>query len=114
MQLTLSGPSGDAPTVDILRARMGGEKAAPLMLLDVDWRVEANDPRARVRHMLAAGWRPIDGSLSSHPRWARTLDRGPNAGTRQVINFSGSPSVFCWNAQTSDLARADRAARGEC
>ncbi len=63
--------------------------------------------------MLAAGWRPVEGSFGGHPRWVRVLEAGPRAGLRQVINFSGTYSTFCWASQSGDLARMDRDARGE-
>jgi hypothetical protein len=100
-------------SVDALRARMGGEKAAAAQRLDTAWSAEANEPRSRVRAMIAAGWAPVAGTWAGHPRWERTLSTGPLAGTRQVLCFSSTYSVFCWDAQTADLARMDRQARGE-
>jgi hypothetical protein len=102
-----------ACSVDALRARMGGEKAAAAQRLDTAWSSEANEPRSRVRAMIAAGWAPVAGTWAGHPRWERTLQAGPLAGTRQVLCFSSTYSVFCWDAQTADLARMDRQARGE-
>jgi hypothetical protein len=55
----------------------------------------------------------VEGSFGGHPRWERTLQAGPLAGKRQVINFSGTYSTFCWDSQNADLLRMDRVACGE-
>ena len=102
-----------APSAELQRALMGGAKARVALRLDTKWSVEANCPRSRVRCMLAAGWTPVEGSFGGHPRWQRTLEAGPLAGRRQVINFSGTYSTFCWDLQSADLLRMDRIACGE-
>ena len=102
-----------APSAELQRALMGGCKARAAPRLDTKWSVEASCPRSRVRCMLAAGWTPVEQSFGGHPRWERTLQAGPLAGRRQVINFSGTYSTFCWDLQSADLQRMDRVACGE-
>ncbi len=108
-----TGADTAAPSVAEMRNRMGGDKRAAAPLLCTAWGADANEPRSRVRAMLAAGWRPVPGTLAGHPRWERTLQAGPFVGLRQVLNFSSTYSTFCWDNQTADLVRADRQARGE-
>ena len=101
-----------APTLESQRVQMGGDKSIVTPRLDTNWNTEACGPRSRVRCMLAAGWLPVN-STPAHPRFERTLQTGPHAGLRQVINFSHSYSVLCWDMQSADLQRMDRVARGE-
>ena len=108
-----SGAPSWVPSAETQRALMGGDKVRAAPRLDTAWSTEANDPRSRVRCMLAAGWTPVEGTFGSHPRWERTLEAGPLKGTRQIINFSGSYSTFCWDLQSADLLRMDRVACGE-
>jgi hypothetical protein len=84
-----SGAPSWVPSAETQRALMGGDKVRAAPRLDTAWSTEANDPRSRVRCMLAAGWTPVEGTFGSHPRWERTLQAGLLKGTRQVRSRYG-------------------------
>jgi hypothetical protein len=104
-----------APSVAEMRDRMGGDKRAAAPRLCTAWSADANEPRSRVRAMLAAGWRPVPGTLAGHPRWERTLQAGPFVGLRQVLYFSSTYSTFCWTTRprTWSVQTGRRAASAE-
>ena len=63
--------------------------------------------RGRSRRDAAAGFVALGGALTCAARRPRSQ------GQRQVINFSGTYSTFCWDSQNADLLRMDRVACGE-
>ena len=103
---------GHPLSAEALRKCMGGTKAPTAPRLDTQWDVLANDSRGRAVAMKAAGWLAVT-VHGGHPRFERTLMEGVLHGTRQVLCFSSTPSIFSGHKQAGDLARADRKARGE-
>jgi hypothetical protein len=101
-----SGAPSWVPSAETQRALMGGDKVRAAPRLDTAWSTEANDPRSRVRCMLAAGWTPVEGTFGSHPRWERTLQAGLLKGTRQVINFSGACQHYGYRGFACALTQA--------